>query len=430
MLWPKTWKADMARNPEKRRRKADIQAVEPPPVETPKQRRRRVAAETPSAPVITDPMDPRTPPNANGGWSETVQVVQGAYVVPTSGRGLVQVGGVFDSGRGFVHQAVHWRRGRPLLEPLRPRRVPVEGAETLSGRWLWGGLLLNHFGHFLTESTPRLWGLSAVDGPLDGILFLHKRNAEVINLHRTFLQLMGHDLPIRVVEKVTQVEELHVPGQGFGLGRISAGTARFREAFRSVFARDIAPEGPERLYISRSALGPKRGGVIGEMFIEERLASHGYEVFHPQHHPLEVQIARYRAAKEIIALDGSALHLAAFCAIPGQRVAMIRRRNSSVSKYIGIHLAAFAGRGADVIDAIQTDWVLKNKGSADRFSMGELNMPELQVKLQALGYIAEDAPWQPLDAEWRDGQIARLRDEYRKEYIPLARGGVVPEAAE
>jgi capsular polysaccharide biosynthesis protein len=420
----------MARNPEKRRRKAEVQALETP-VETPKARRQRKAAEAtdaPTAPVITDPMDSRTPPSANGGWSETVQTVQGAFVVPTSGRGLVQVGGVFDADRGFVHQAVHWRRGRALLEPIRPRRVPVDGAETLPGRWLWGGILLNHFGHFLTESTPRLWGLAAVDGPLDGILFLHKRNAEVIPLHNTFLRLMGHDLPIRVVEKVTRVEELHIPGQGFGIGRISAGTNRFREVFRTTFARDIAADGPERLYISRSALGPKRGGVIGEVFIEEHLAKHGYEVFHPQHHSLEVQIARYRAAKDIIALDGSALHLAAFCATPGQRVAMVRRRNSSVSKAIGIHLAAFTGRGADVIDAIQTDWVLKAKGNADRFSMGELNMPQLQQKLHALGYIGEDTPWQPLDPDWRDGQIARLRDEYRKDYIPLTRGGVVPAA--
>ena len=116
--------------------------------------------------------------------------------------------------------------------------------------------------------------------------------------------------------------------------------------------------------------------------------------------------------------------------IPVLAVAMVRRRNSSVSKAIGIRIAAFTGRGADVIDAIQTDWVLKAKGNADRFSMGELNMPDLQQKLHALGYIGEDAPWQPLDPDWRDGQIARLRDEYRKDYIPLTRGAVVAEAAE
>ena len=62
-----------------------------------------------------------------------------------------------------------------------------------------------------------------------------------------------------------------------------------------------------------------------------------------------------------------------------------------------------------MIDAIQTDWVLTAKGNADRFSMGELNMPQLQQKLHALGYIGEDTPWQPLDPDWRDGQIARLK---------------------
>lgn len=423
----------MARTGRRARRQEDKVAEAAPTVEPavaePRRRRRRAAAEMPPAP-LHDPMDPSTPPTAAGGWSETVQVVRGGLVVPTSGKGTVQEGGVYDSDRAFVHQAVHWRRGRPLLNALRPRRVPAEGAVDLPGRWLWGGILLNHFGHFLTESTPRLWGLAEMETPPDGVVFLHKRNAEVIPLHHSFLRLMGFDLPIKVIEAPTRIEELHIPGQAFGIGRISAGTPRFRQVFRDRFARDIAPEGPERLYVSRSALGPNRGGVLGESFIEEGLMRHGYEVFHPQHHPLEVQVARYKAAKEIVALDGSALHLAAFCAGPDMRVAMIRRRNSSVSKAIGIHIAAFTGRAPEVIDAIRTDWVLRGKTSADRFSMGELDMPGLQAQLQARGFIGEDAPWQPLDPAWRDSQIARLRDEFRKDYVPLVRGATVPDEDE
>lgn len=386
--------------------------------ERPRRRRAAAAKDTPA------PEDARNAPSPAGGWSETIVTVPKALIVPTSGKGTVQAGGVFDADRAFVPQAVHWRRGRPLLEPIRPRRLPAKPDEVLPGRWMWGGLLLNHFGHFLTESTPRLWALPDLAGKIDGLVFLHKRNAEVIRLHTAFLAMLGCDLPIRVIDRPTEVEELHIPGQGFGLGRITLGTPRFRDLFRDRFARDIAAEGPERLYISRSALGPKRGGVIGEPMIEEHLARHGYEVFHPQHHPIEVQVARYRAAKEIIALDGSALHLAAFCASEGQRVAMIRRRNSSVSNTIVLHLASFTGNRPAVIDAILADWVLKDKGTADRFSMGELDMPALQLGLQAAGFIGDEgAVWPALDDDWRDTQITRLREEYRKDYIRLPRGG-------
>ncbi|MEY4982556.1 MAG: hypothetical protein RIR62_822 [Pseudomonadota bacterium] len=373
------------------------------------------------------PDDPRGAPQMTGGWSERVEAVEGAVVVPTSGRGTVQMGGIFDAVGAYVHAGAHWRRGRPLLLP--PEAGPRPRDE-LAGNWLWGGLLLNHFGHFLTESTPRLWALREVAG-LDGLVFLHKRNAEVTAFHRNFLHLMGCDLPVHVVSRATRVERLHVPGQGFGLGRISFGTAKFRDFFRTAFARDIAPEGPERLYVSRSALGPRKGGVLGETFLEDHLVAEGYEIFHPQHHPLEVQIARYRAARQIVALDGSALHLAAFACAPHQKVAMIRRRSSSMSNAIAIHLKSFSGSDPDVIDAIRADWVLAERGRVDRFSMGELDLPAVQAALVARGYVGAGKGWPALDPVWRDGQLVRLRAEFGKDYVPLPRGaGAAAEAAD
>ena len=332
---------------------------------------------------------------------------------------MVQQGGVIDDRDRFVDAAVHWRRGRPLLLP--PATVPAAQA-TLRGSWLWGGVLLNHFGHFLTESTPRLWALPELEGQIDGIVFLHKRNGEPTEFHRTFLKLLQCDLPIEVALAPTRVERLHVPGQGFGLGRITIGTPKFRQLFTERFARDIAPEGPERLYISRSALGPKRGGALGESLLEEHLAREGYEIFHPQQNRLETQIARYRAAQRIIALDGSALHLAAFVGSNAQRVAMIRRRSSSMSNAIVIHLKAFMHRAPDVIDAIRADWVLRDRARADRFSLGELDMPGLQRLLARGGFVAPDGPaWPNLDPVWRDAEIDKLRSEFGMDYIAIPR---------
>ena len=385
----------------------------PAPAEPPSHPRLGIPTET-----ITDPADPRSPPQAWGGWSETVTDVPDALIVPSGGSGMVQYGGVFDAAGAYVHAAVHWRRGRALLIP--PEEVP-EAQDTLQGSWMWGAILLNHFGHFLTESTPRLWAIPEVKDKVQGIVFMHKRNDLVTDFHRTFLGLMGADLPIHVISAPTRVERLLVPGQGFGLGRISFGTERFRAFFKDSFARDVTPEGPERLYVSRSALGPRRGGVIGETLLEERLAAQGYEIFHPQHHSLQAQIARYRAARRIIALDGSALHLAAFACSPDQDIAMIRRRSSSMSNAIAIHIKSFSGRDPLTIDAIRADWVLKDRNRADRFSMGELDMPRLQAELVAGGYIDAGLPWPALDPDWRDAQVARMREEHGMEYIPVPR---------
>lgn len=386
-------------------------------------------APKPDVSVAPNPDDATQPPLHTGGWSERVITVAGAVVQPTSGAGMVQRGGVYDQNRQAVAHAVHWRRGQPLLLPRKPRNVPTP-TRHLAGRWLWGGLLLNHFGHFLTESTPRLWGLDTPEAAdVAGILFIHKRNEPVTDFHRQFLGLMGVNLPIEVAYEPLSVDELVVPGQGFGIGRLSMGTDRFRAFFRTRFARDIAPSGPERLYVSRSALGPRRGGALGETILEAHLAAQGYEVFHPQAHDLPTQIARYRAARQIVALDGSALHLAAFAMGQHQRVAMIRRRNSTVSNAIALHLAAFGGQAPTVIDAVAADWLPKGRVTADRTSLGELDMPAVGRALAQAGFVDPQTEWPALDAQWRDAELARLRADHGRDYAVRPRGAALPDDA-
>ena len=369
--------------------------------------------------VSGDTNDPRTPPSAQGGWSERIDTLTDAVIVPSDGRQMVQRGGVYDKSGQFSDMAVLWRRTTPLLLPLE-RLPPV--TDHLAGRWMWGGVLLNHFGHFLTESTTRLWALADLHDKLDGIVFLHKRNGETFALHQNFMAALGSTLPLRVIHAPTRLDVLMVPGQGFGLGDISFGTAKARAFFKSDFARDIKPDGPERLYVSRSALRAKRGGVLGETFIEDQLKPHGYEVFHPQQHPFDVQIARYRAARRIVALDGSALHLAAFSCAEDQHVAMIRRRSTSTSNAIGLHITGFTGRPPDVIDAIRTDWVVRSRMKADMYSMGELDMPQVQARLQAQGYIPKGGPdWPQVAPEWLAAEIKRLRTDMGVDFVPLPR---------
>lgn len=328
-------------------------------------------------------------PQPDGGWSHVIRAVPGALVVPSTLPDLVQPAGVFDATGAYVPEAVLWRGRALMVAPERP--APTAH---LPGRWLWGGVLLNHFGHFLVESTGRLWGLDALQG-LDGIVFLSKRDSdeegEVLELsafHRRFMTLLGIDLPIRIVTEPTSIDHLEVPGQGFGIGAIASGTPAFRRFIQTRFARDIAAEGPERLYISRSGLSAVRGGILAEDQIEELLASQGYEIFHPQNHPIEVQIARYKAARQVVALDGSALHLLAMVAGPQQQVALIKRRDSGASESIVAHLTAFSGRPPEVIDVIRQDWVRSDRKKADRMSVGELDFARLARDLAERGFLA------------------------------------------
>ncbi|MES2144407.1 MAG: glycosyltransferase family 61 protein [Pseudomonadota bacterium] len=379
---------------------------------------------------MDDLQDPMVAPNPAGGWSTRILSLKDAVVVPTGETGMIQPSGVFDADGRYVHQAVLWR-DRPLMVPT---DLP-DGAEHLAGRWIWGGVLLNHFGHFLTESTGRLWAVDAVKGAVDGLVFMSKREGDedgvVKAFHRIFFDLLGVTLPIRIIARPTRIDLLEVPGQGFGIGPLAQGTDPFRRFVQSRFARDLPAAGGERLYISRSELGALRGGILMETRLEACLAACGYEIFHPQKHPMPEQIARYKAAEQVVALDGSALHLFAMVARDTQKVAIIKRRDSGATDGIVRHLSSFSGRPPRVIDTILQDWVRSDRNRADRFSFGELDFEALGKALAEAGLVPPDTRWTSLTAAESAAAMHEIEGRLRRQNLtfhPVPRkGGSLPE---
>ena len=341
-------------------------------------------------------IDPALQPLPSGGWSENMQSVADACVVPPKISALVQPAGVLYSDGSYCPEAALWRKFRPItIAPERPGKV----RRSLQGRWLWGGVLWAHFGHFLVESSSRLWALSRVEDDIRGILFIPKRpkvGDVVRGYQREYLSLFGSDLPIHVATRPTQVEELVVPGQGFGLGKITRGTGKFRQAVHSRFACDVVAEGAEKLYISRSKLGLGKGGLLGEERLETLLEAEGYEIFHPQEHSLTVQVARYKAARKVIAADGSALHLFAMVGRADQEVAMILRRSSGANNLLAQHVESFCERAPVVIGGLRAEWVPQAKQKSSRLSFGELDHQVIGDTLARLGFISQTTGWTTL----------------------------------
>jgi capsular polysaccharide biosynthesis protein len=305
---------------------------------------------------------------------------------------MVQPAGVLDADGATCLHAATWRGARTMMTPPAPPEGPVA---RLPGRHLYAGQLWAHFGHFLCESLARLWALDRA-GPLDGIVFLPKRPGRVEALsgwQREMFALFGVDLPVRVLDRPTVVEELVVPGQGFGIGRMFAGTPEFRDFVRDRFAPGVIPDGPDRLYLSRTALGGAEGGILGERHIEENIARCGYTVFHPQAHTIATQVAAYRAARAVVGPDGSAFHMLAFADPTPKDVGVILRRSSSVPEGIGTHIAAFTGQAPHLIDALVADWVPEGTARANRNAFGQVDFARLQARLAAAGFIDDGVRW-------------------------------------
>ncbi|MGB0926766.1 MAG: glycosyltransferase family 61 protein [Pikeienuella sp.] len=337
-----------------------------------------------------------------------VIVRDGAVVVPPLSRETVNQTGVLVNGAPDP-AAITYRGGHTAHD----NPPDIAAQEHLPGSWLWAGPLYWHFGHFLTESITRLWAYDAVRQNLDGVIFTPKRygaGAEILPWQAEFLEMAGIGLPTRVLTRATAVERLIIPAQGFGTGKMIGGTGAFRHFVQTRFAKDIPANGPERLYLSRSKFGPRKGGLLGEVGIESHLAAEGYEIFHPQNHTLQKQIAMLKAAKRIIGADGSAFHLAGLVARRDVRAAMVMRRNAITPMHLIGQFEALRGAKLHAINAIRQDWT-PNGAPPDRLSYAELDFAVLSRALRRLGLIDREgwAEPTPESVTRRIRQLSRRR---------------------
>lgn len=346
---------------------------------------------------------PPDPPQAP--FTGTILSLAQALVVPEREHDQSLASGVLHADGRWCDLSQAWIRARKSTPA--PTLGPDEKVVDLPGTHLFAGHFRGHFGHFLVESTARLWALDHVQGKVDSILYLPYRGAvgpiaRAIEGHEAFFRLLGIEMPIRTYGATLRVERLLVPELGFGWLERYAGSPAYRAFMQGRLKAAVAAEGSEKLYVSRARLNAQRGGILGETVIEENLARLGYEIFHPEKHPLEVQIARYKAARQIVALDGSALHLAAYVMPAGGRVAMILRRSKANAADYDLQFRSFCGIAPDVIDVIRRDWVAGEAARVDFRSIGEIDFAALFKRLKALGYVPKSfRPDLPGEAETR-----------------------------
>lgn len=346
--------------------------------------------------------DPSTRPRHDHGWSRKIVVAKNAIVVPpTRARYRKPAGVLFEDGSCCEHSLV-WRfNNRLTTVPGKPKSVET----TLQGRWLWGGVLFNHFGHFLVESLARFWALDRIDD-VRGIVFIPKRPRQQRNLlafQAEVLDCFDRALEVRMVSEPTSVEELVIPGQGLGLGpteddagSISSGTPEMRSYMHDHFAKAIEEDGGGLLYVSRSRLGLVTSGLLGEDRLEVLLSAEGYEIFHPETVDVATQVARYKAARKIVFSDGSAAHLFAFVGRADQSVAYICRRSRWIDGPVQ-QIAGFVGRAPLVLTCLDGEWLPRKDSGYRRVSLGQLDLPELGRQLEHSGFVSNGSNWPRLE---------------------------------
>lgn len=325
--------------------------------------------------------------------SEEIHILPGAVVVPHTRYMWQPPTGVLDAQMHYSLLGATNRYRFPITRAPEPRQPEAQ----LSGTWLWGGLLFDHFGHFFTESITRFWAGHG-DASFDGICFtpmIPERGHGLLPFQREGIDLFGLPHPVQVVMQPTRVERLIVPGQGFGLGRLACGTPAMRHVLDTVFAADIAPDGPEAIYVSRSRLSNNFNVIVGEDRIEAHLAAEGYTIIHPQTETVARQIALYKVAKRLIFADGSAVHLLGHVLRPDQRIGYITRSTRRRGGAWPVLTLRNQRRYFDpaLIYAPAHEWDIPKDDQPNPLVFMQPDLPQVQAQLIAADLINPGPQW-------------------------------------
>lgn len=226
-----------------------------------------------------------------------------------------------------------------LLEGPTPTR-------RLEGRSLFAGILFRNFGHFLLESTSRLWALASLDYRPERLVYHaftpdaaeQLKNTSSDGYISSLLRAVGYrpeDIDV-VVDEPAILDEVVVPQSTVALnGYVHP---RFVDFFdRVVESLDLsnAQTGTDsrRIYLSRSLLKGKKRHAENEREIEQVAVNAGFEVVHPQRIPFREQVALMQGAEVVSGCDGSAMHLTVF-ARPGTRVLCFDARRGTTQRTI------------------------------------------------------------------------------------------------
>ncbi len=274
------------------------------------------------------------------------RVFDGAVVYPTlraadhPGRLLM---GVFDAAGAFVPGSELDRRsGEKGAEIPRERVGEVEDFGHPEG--IYCGVLYYHFGHFLLESSARLW--LAKEHPDLPLVWAGASNWNKTDHRRPgtggdtrltpedwapdrvlapwqseVLEILGLPNPVMVVTAPTRFGRLHIPDIGY----------RYDDQFHPQHASFMAAyHGPSRqadakLWLSRSRIS-KDVRDLNEATAERRLADAGWTVAHPEAQTVREQLDQFSRASIVSGEEGSAFHVLMLLADPVEAELRIIRR--------------------------------------------------------------------------------------------------------
>lgn len=287
--------------------------------------------------------------------------------------------------------------------------------DALSGRHIYCGMLHDwHFGHFIVESTTRLWAIKELEDTYDTLLFYTRHPGKSTpNYALEMIKTLGWKKGITLIQAPTKIEHMAVPSQ---VSHAKLGIIHGHPLVRRLFSDVVGKkEGlPKRVYVSRSKLKPDDGIILLETQIEANLAFEGYAIFHPQEHSIDDQLAVYAHADEIIFAEGSPMHLYAYVCRPEQRIYVIWRRRV-IPMFIW-QMQTFSAPPLNEEPCINALWLPQGIGDPSQRAKSVLDFEKLKIDLMKRGFIKGDDWISPANTDLDEAMNA-IKQSSRFNYI-------------
>ena len=246
---------------------------------------------------------------------------QNAYALPSKnvwqdGK-KIRWGGLVDENGTYIPSSGRYRNEDKTLTD----NVMMGGYEfkklfcrTIKGQSIYCGEFLEHWGHFLLESTTRLWYVVKNRKPNQKLIFVARKKYKLAGNFKHFFELLGiNPKDVILITKPTKLESVIVPESSSALG--DHYTKEFADPFiqiqKNVSFENNTSTDLKRIYLSRQKC--KIRFIMGEDALENVFKENGFHVVYPELLSLKELVTLFQNAEYVAGISGTAMHNALFC---------------------------------------------------------------------------------------------------------------------
>jgi Glycosyltransferase 61 len=197
-----------------------------------------------------------------------------------------------------------------MITEIKAHKPSLEKAQ-LNGSYIYGGPIVAHYGHFLTECISRLWYLLE-EGKSHAFLLFHGNNStfKIDFVREIFKSLPISEEHIIVLDRDAQLAEVIIPlpsmtnrGEVYNIHR----KLPIKVAERILNSTETKLTN-QPIYLSRRKLPFETRVILNELKLEEHLKKYNVRIIYPEELSFAEQVILFNSHRVIIGPLGSAHH--------------------------------------------------------------------------------------------------------------------------